>query len=464
VIRRSVKIQLMAFFLIAVLVVLYAGTKYLGFGQLVNPPMKVTVFLDQTGGIFTSASVTERGVTVGKVGDMNLTSDGVSVQLLLNHGVKIPADAKAVVANLSFVGEQYVDLEPQSDSAPYLKSGSVIQAKDTTTPVPDAQLLSSLDQLVNSVNKNDLRTVVDELDNAFSGTGPSLQTIIDKGDDLTASLKANLPQTLDLIKNSQQVLGTVQDTGGELKTFSQQLALLTGQLKSSDPDIRTLLDNGTAASLQLSDVLNKNKTTLPLLLANLATLGDIADVRIPGLKETLIVYPEVVRNSGYAVPGDGTVKFGLVADENVGVCTAGYEGTTKRTGSTIGAVSPNTAAACDEPINSSIDVRGSRNAPRPAGDKTDPALGGTLTEQNVALSGTPGTSGTSGTTSALPTGIPTTDDSESKIQLAGYDPTSRLLQDPAGQDVVLAPTNGSAPLLGTDGWKWILLGSVARQG
>ncbi len=463
-IRRSVKIQLLAFLLLAVLVVYYAGTRYLGFGQLVHPAMKVTVYLDQTGGIFPSASVTERGVTVGKVGQVNLTANGVAVQLLLNHDVKIPANAKAVVANLSFVGEQYIDLQPQTDTAPYLKTGSTIAAVNTSTPVPDATFLTSLDQLVTSVDKNDLRTVVDELDNAFAGSGPSLQTIIDKGDDLTASLKANLPQTLDLIKNSQQVLGTVKDTGGELQTFSQQLALLTGQIKASDPDIRSLFDNGTAASQQLQDLLTKNKTTLPLLLANLGTLGDIGSVRIPGLEETLIVYPEVVRNAGYAVPGDGTVRFGLVADENVGVCTAGYQGTTKRSGQATGAVPPNTAAACTEPVSSPIDVRGSRNAPRPAGDKTDPALGGTLSDQNVALSGAGGSTSTGGSSSALPAGLPTTDDSESKIELAGYDPTSRLLQDPGGPDVVRAPTNGSAALLGKDGWKWILLGSVASQG
>ena len=39
----------------------------------------------------------------------------------------IPSDVVAVVANRSAIGEQYVDLQPQNDTGPYLRDGSTIE-------------------------------------------------------------------------------------------------------------------------------------------------------------------------------------------------------------------------------------------------------------------------------------------------------------------------------------------------
>ena len=63
-------------------------------------------------------------MTVGRVGTLHLTKDGVIVDLKIDKGEKIPARTHAQVEELSAVGEQYVDLRPYTDSGPYLKNGS----------------------------------------------------------------------------------------------------------------------------------------------------------------------------------------------------------------------------------------------------------------------------------------------------------------------------------------------------
>jgi phospholipid/cholesterol/gamma-HCH transport system substrate-binding protein len=438
-----VKVQLLVFVLLGAAAVVYSGLAYVGFGSVFNSPMKVTVHLAQSGGIFSNAEVSERGVSIGKVGSLKLTGAGVDVELLIDKGKKVPADSRAVVANLSFVGEQFVDLQPQSDHGPYLADGSSIPVERTATPPDDASFLQGLDDLVNSVDRHDMQVVVDELAKAFQDGGKSLQTIIDRGNDLTDAVTRDLPQQLDLIKQSQQVLGTVRETGGELQTFADHLASLTSQIKASDPDLRRLLDNGVASAQQLDTLLKANESSLPVLLSNLVTVGDIQRLRIPGLKQLLITYPEDIRNGFFNAPGDGTSHFGLVVDQNVGVCTKGYESTKRRTGEQTGDVPANTAAACTEAANSAISVRGSRNAPRPAGDRTDPALGGTLT--GSSQSSTPKTG----------------PDNARNVQLASWDPQSRLVNMPDGQDLLIERTNGSADLLGKDGWKWLFLGALS---
>ena len=100
---------------ITLLGVSFVGARYAKLDRLViDRTYTVTAHFADSGGIFTGAEVTYRGVTVGRVGDMELTGDGVDVVLdIENDQDNIPADTKALVGNRSAVGEQYVELQPQ---------------------------------------------------------------------------------------------------------------------------------------------------------------------------------------------------------------------------------------------------------------------------------------------------------------------------------------------------------------
>ena len=80
IIKRGVKIQLTIFAIITVLTMAYTLVNIIGIGQSVLD-LRYRVYLDMadSGGIFTNAEVTYRGVTVGRVGPLQLTKDGVRV-------------------------------------------------------------------------------------------------------------------------------------------------------------------------------------------------------------------------------------------------------------------------------------------------------------------------------------------------------------------------------------------------
>lgn len=177
-ITRTVKAQLLAFATVTAIGVSYVGAEYTGLvDDVLGRGYTVRADFADSGGIFPGAEVTYRGVPVGRVGALRLTgSDGVSVALDIKDGApRIPADTLAVVANRSAVGEQYVDLQPRTSHGPYLLDGSAIPRGSTRVPLATTDLVLSLDGLVNSVGKDDLRITVDELGKAFSGTGPNLK-------------------------------------------------------------------------------------------------------------------------------------------------------------------------------------------------------------------------------------------------------------------------------------------------
>jgi phospholipid/cholesterol/gamma-HCH transport system substrate-binding protein len=460
VIRRGVKLQVLAFIALSAIALLYVGDRYVGLSKLLYEPVKVHARFPQSGGIYPNAEVTERGVSIGKVGALTLTPDGVDVELIIEHGTKVPRDTTATVANLSFVGEQYVDLQPRTAAGPYLRTGDVIAQADTTVPVSDVQFLQGVDRLVNSVDKKELAAVVKGLGVAVGGSGQDLQTIIDRGNSVIASAMANLPTTQDLIRQGKAVLDTAVETGGDLRTFSSSLSKLTATLKQSDPDVRRLFDNGILSAQQLDGLLKENEGTISPLLGNLVTLSEIQAARLPGLRQTLLVYPEDIRNGFLNAPGDDTSHFGIVTGSEPTVCSTGYEATQKRTGEQLGEVPANLKAYCNVARSSATDVLGSRNAPRPAGDCTDPALlpGRAAAKGGRCLSTPLSEQQARGASARGQTGR------TSGSQRISYDPLSRIATLPDGNVRWIARTNGQADLLGVDGWKWLIFGPTATAG
>lgn len=419
-----VKFQLMGFATLTAVGVSYVGAEYAGLAdRIMDRGYSVQADFGNSGGIYKGAEVTYRGVPVGRVGELELSDDdGVLVDLQIEGGEPIPADSVAVVANRSAVGEQYVDLQPRSGTGPYLRDGLTIPRQDTRTPLATTEMVSSLDALVNSVGKKDLKVTVDEMGEAFAGTGPNLSRLVDSGNALMHTADKSLPETIALIEDSKTALKTQVEQGSAIKSFSRDLADLSGQIKKSDGDMRRLMDSGTSATHEIDSLLRANSKAMPILLSNLISGGQVTKARLPNLRGILIAFPPAVAGSFTVAPGDGTAHFGLVlnADEPP-ACRKGYEGTEKRAPSDTSRRPSNTEARCTEPRGSETSVRGAQNAPG-AGPR----------------------SGASGASHVAP-----------------YDPDTGTVYGPDGGAVQIGSTGGAQNVFGKDSWQWLLVGPMA---
>lgn len=367
-ITTRVRLQLLAFVIVTVLGVGYVSVRYLGAGALFGAgPYPVTLQLNDSGGIFTGADVTYRGVSVGRVGPLRLTSQGIDAQLEIEPDAPpIPADLDAVVSNLSVIGEQFVDLRPARGNGPTLRAGSVIPAARTSTPVPVGDLIAHLDTFLRSVPLDSLSTVVHELGTAFTGTGTDLQVLLDSTDAFTRDAIAALPQTVTLIRDGRVVLQTQNEQSSAIISFSRDLALLAAQLRSSDPDLRRLIATAPQFADQTSGLLRESGTQIGQLLADLLTVSRVTLPRQAALRHLLSVYPVVTGGTDSSVvPDDGFVHLGLALNLfDPYACVRGYQGTIRRSGTDTTPIPANRDAFCAEPPGSSTDVRGAQNVPR----------------------------------------------------------------------------------------------------
>jgi phospholipid/cholesterol/gamma-HCH transport system substrate-binding protein len=459
VISRQTKLQLLVFGIISILGLSYTGVRYAGLGRFFQDQgYVVKADFSDSGGIFTGAEVTNRGVPQGKVVALTLRPDGVRVSLRMRPGTKIPKDVKAFVGNRSAVGEQYVDLQPQADGGPYLAGGDVIDRAHTGIPVPPTQLLVNLDRFVKSIDTRDVTVVLDELGKAFDGSDQSLQRLIDAGDQLTEAATAHLPQTKKLIEDGRPVLATQRDTAGQFQSFNRDLADLTGQLRASDPDFRRLFANGTQSALATTDLLESNRSALPILLDNLVTIAQVQSIRLPAIKQILVTYPNVIAGGFTVVPNDGTTHFGLSSTNNPPPCTAGYQATAKRDPADLRLRrNPNLNAYCSAPSSSGQDVRGAQNEPRPAGEQPFPRNGGSaVPTRSSSSSAGASRSGTSGGASSVGPGA-----GRDSVLLGDYDPATGNVITSDGQRLTIGSSAGAARLYGGSSWQLLLLGPLA---
>jgi phospholipid/cholesterol/gamma-HCH transport system substrate-binding protein len=425
-ISRTTKLQLIVFVLITMLGVSFVGAKYARLDKLlIDDDYRVTANFAESGGIFTGAEVTYRGVAVGKVEDMRLSEDGVFVDLAIDDDTEpIPGDVRAVVANKSAVGEQYVDLQPRREpSPPYLEDGTRIKREDTDTPISTSTMLLNLDQLVQSVDRQSLRTVIDELGTAFRGTGDDMGDIVDTSNSFIETADDHFAVTRQLLRDGRGVLRTQIQSADHIRTFARDLRRLSDTLVQHDPALRSVIDDGSRAARDLRSFVDENADTLSTLISNLVTTGEITVARLHGLEQVLVLYPYVVEG-GFSVLGKDPVTglhdahFGMVLTEQPPVCNAGYETTQQRAPQNLEEIPLNTAAHCAEPQHQS-NARGAQHHPAP------------LNRAPV---------------------------------VAEYDLANRTVT-PADASTIddPVPSADAAQLTGEESWKWLLMSPLADQ-
>ncbi len=365
---RSVRIKLVAFALLAVLILGYSAIRYANLGKYLGArgSYAVRVNLADAGGIFPDADVTYRGVSVGRVQSVVLTPAGrVQADLSIDDSAPpIPRDVTAQIADLSPVGEQYVDLQPHGSSGPFLAGGSVIAERDTQLPPPVTSLLNSIDSTARSLPLGDLRTVTSQLAIGFNGQVTNLHSLLDSSHAFLKDAAANTRSETGLISASKTVLGTQVDEATALDDFASSADLLAHQLVLSDSDLRRLISAAPGAAEQVSGLLSDTNPALAELIANLLTASEVGGARISAIDELLSGVPPALADVASTLRG-GELNVGLTLSFfNPLPCTLGYGGTAHRNGLVTSAGPPlNTRARCLESPSTGLDVRGSANAP-----------------------------------------------------------------------------------------------------
>lgn len=421
---RGVKIRLICFCVLSAVGIVYVAANYLGVvDKVLGRGYTMHATLPDSGGLFVGSEVTYRGHKIGKVSDMDVTPEGLTVDMAIEQGVEVPEGSAIYVHNLSAVGEQYLDIQPESGKGPYAEPGHTFEGSEESMPVSEDDLLIELDAFVSSVDKANLGIVIGELGTMFHDTGGPLQKLLDGGGAFVDEASKNTAATIKLLKRGQTVLETQQGQGENIRSFSRDLSLLTDSLRESDEDLEKILQVTPSAVKEVDALLKDLEPTLPVLLANLISTNQVVVSHLGGMETLLVAFPAAVGSGFTGTPGDGWGHVNIQLAQTPGPCRGeGYMAPDQwRQGNdlTDTEVFP---ARCENPGDSV--QRGSLHSP----------------ERNAS-------------------------NSSGGAYRTVFDPSTgevRGASDGRGNPVsVHSPQNLS--ILGNDSWKWLLSGPVAHQ-
>lgn len=363
---RAIKTQLVLLTVLAVIAVVVLGWYFLRIPSLVGIG-RYTLYaeLPRSGGLYRTANVTYRGITIGKVTGVEPTERGARATMSIDNGYQIPTDASANVHSVSAVGEQFVDLVSTRTSGPYLRHGQKI----TTTTVPSqiGPALDAANRGLAVLPKDRVASVLHEASEAVGGLGSSLNRLIEATQAIAHDVRGSLEDIDDIIERSAPIIDSQVNSGNEIARWAANLNTLAAQTAQTDPAVRSILANAAPTADQVNATFSDVRESLPQTLANLEVVIDMLKRYHNGVEQALVFLPQsgaIAQSVTTEFPGQAGLGVGGLALNQPPPCLTGFLPASEWRSPADTSTAPLPKGTyCRIPMDASNVVRGARNNP-----------------------------------------------------------------------------------------------------
>lgn len=246
--------------------------------------------LPASGGLYPTANVTYRGITIGKVTAVEPTERGALATMSIDSRYQIPVDATANVHSVSAVGEQYLDLVSTGHPGKSLSPGQTITTG--TVPSPIGPALDTAYRGLAALPKDKVGQLLDETAQSVGGLGPALQRLVDSTQAIAGDFKTNITDLNDIIQNSGPILESQASSGDAIERWARNLSRLAAQSAQQDQHVKSILRQAAPTADQVNDVFNDVRDALPQTLANLEVVADLLKRYHAGVEQLLVFLPQ----------------------------------------------------------------------------------------------------------------------------------------------------------------------------
>ncbi|OBG85703.1 mammalian cell entry protein [Mycobacterium sp. E802] len=300
----------------------------------VMAPTTITAYFTSATAIYPGDEVRVAGVKVGSITSIEPAGAQARFTLAIDRGVKIPADAKAIVMAQNLVAARYVQLTPAyEDVGPTMADGAQIGVERTAVPVEWDQVKDQLMRLATDLgplhgeSATSLSRFVDSAAAAMDGNGEKLHQAINQLSSVGRVLAHGSGDIVDIIKNLQIFVTALRDSNTQIVQFQDRLASVTSVVDGSRSDLDGALTNLASAVGNVQRFIAGSRDQTAEQLERLTNVTQNLVDNQTQLKNVLHVAPNAIAN-GYNIynPDSGTAvgAFALsnFADPVAVVCSA----------------------------------------------------------------------------------------------------------------------------------------------
>ena len=242
--NRYLKLGLAAMFAVALL-----GGAAVVVKQTFFPPRSITAFFTTATAIYPGDEVRIAGVKVGTIGSIDPVGTQAKMTIHIDRGIRVPADAKAVIVAQNLVSARYVQLTPAYESGPAMGEGAVIPLERTAVPVEWNEVKEQLTRLAtelgpsNGMSTGSVGRFIDSTANALDGNGDKLRQTLAQLSGVGRVLAQGGGNIADTIANLQTFVTALRDSNEQIVQFQSRFATLTSVVDDSRSDLDAALRN-----------------------------------------------------------------------------------------------------------------------------------------------------------------------------------------------------------------------------
>ncbi len=242
--------------LAAVLALSLIGGVAVVIGRTFFRPTAITAYFTTATAIYPGDEVRIAGVKVGTIESIRPVGTQATMTLHVDRGIRVPADAKAVIVAQNLVSARYVQLTPAYESGPAMGDGAVIPVERTAVPVEWNEVKEQLMRLATElgpqggVSTGSVGRFIDSAATALDGNGDKLRQTLAQLSDVGRILADGSGDIVNTITNLQTFVTALRDSNEQIVQFQDRFATLTSVVDDSRSDLDAALRN-------LSDVVGE---------------------------------------------------------------------------------------------------------------------------------------------------------------------------------------------------------------
>lgn len=268
-------------------------------------PTTITAYFTTTTAIYPGDDVRVSGIKVGTISAIRPEGTRSRMTMHVDHGVLIPADAKAVIVAQNLIAARYVQLSPAyRSSGSTMRDGAVIPLERTAIPVEWDEVKDQLMRLATELGPNSKVSTpsaarfIDSAANALGGNGDKLRQTLAELSGVGRVLADGSGNIVEIIKNLQTFVSVLRDSNEQLVLFNNQLATLSSVLDDNKSELDAALTNLSQAVGEVQRFIAGTRDKTSEQVARLADLTRILVDNKMAVKNILHVMPNALAN-GY---------------------------------------------------------------------------------------------------------------------------------------------------------------------
>jgi phospholipid/cholesterol/gamma-HCH transport system substrate-binding protein len=331
---------------IAALVVALIGGVYLIWPGRAG--YKVIGYFSGAVGLYPGDDVRIVGVPVGRIDSIEPQPHAVRITMSVKDGVKVPADARAVIMAPNIVSARFIQLAPAYAGGAVMANGATLgqdhcSPKDfacltrwTAVPVEWDEVKSELTKLSTSLGpegwaQGPLSAFVDQAADTFDGNGDSFRQALRELSQTAGRLGDSRTDLFGTVKNLQILIDALSKSNEQIVQFSGHLASVSQVLADSSTNLDNTLGTLNQALSDVRGFLADNNQALINQIDKLSQLTKLFADQHDDIEQILHVTPNGLANF-YNIydPAQGTAT-GLLSLPNFAnpvqfICGGTFEG------------------------------------------------------------------------------------------------------------------------------------------